>query len=671
MGFKKWCVSKLDKVLAKELAEECGVDPIVALIASTRGYADPMDLEQFLMSEPVFSDPKQTADIIIAAEIVNAAIEDGVKIAVYGDYDCDGVTATALFYGYLKARNADCVYYIPDRFSEGYGMNKAAIEKLAGDGVKLIVTVDNGISAVEEVAFAKSIGIDVVVTDHHLPPEQLPEADAVVDPHRSDCPSAFKDICGVEVAFRLVCVMENKEPEELLPYFADILSLGLTADVMPLTLENRSIVKYGLQKLKNSPCVGLSALMNVAGLDRQGMTASKIAFGLAPRINAAGRMGDAARAVELLISENMMSALAIANEIDGENSLRQQTEKQIMKEAVLCVESNSYAKQRVIVCEGKNWHHGVVGIVASKLMEKYGRPVILLSVGEDGMAHGSGRSIEGFNLFEAIKQSSVHLEKFGGHELAAGVTLKSESIPAFRKEINQYAKGLAPVAPMLHIDCKLNAAALTVDLATAIKDLEPFGKGNPTPVFGIYGVSLQSITPIGSGRHLRLLFTKGENTFTALLFGVTAESFCFEIGDSVDLAVSVEENIYKGEVGISVQLKAIRMNGTDDTALFEQLYLYEQLCLGEAGDYTAICPQRAEVGEVYRYICEKPRLEDRIKYFFINSLGLGKTLCALEILRELDLCEEKNGVVMGIKTAQKTDLGLSHTYRTLNNVEGI
>ena len=268
MGMKKWQTAELDKALAKELAEECGVDPIVALIASSRGYTDPSDLEEFLSDEPCFSDPFLLADIEKAADILNEAVESGVKIAVFGDYDCDGVSSAAIMYTYLQGRGCNCVCYIPDRMDEGYGMNIPAVEKLAADGVGLIITVDNGIACVKEVERAKELGMAVIVTDHHLPGEVLPAADAVVDPHRADCPSDFKEICGAEVAFKLICVAEGKEPEELIYEYADILSVAVTADIMPLKFENRSIVKLGIEKLKNAPSKGLSAIMSVAGLDR-------------------------------------------------------------------------------------------------------------------------------------------------------------------------------------------------------------------------------------------------------------------------------------------------------------------------------------------------------------------------------------------------------------------
>lgn len=665
MGFKKWIVADHDKELAKELAEECDVDPIVALIASSRGYDDPTDLEQFLSYEPVFSDPRRTADIVIAAEIVNAAIEDGVKIAVYGDYDCDGVTATALLYNYLTSRNADCIYYIPDRFNEGYGMNEDAVKKLYAEGVKLIITVDNGISAIKEIQLAKSLGMDVVVTDHHLPSDVLPNADAVVDPHRKDCSSAFKEICGAEVAFRLICVMENKEPEELLPYFADILSLAVLGDIMPLTAENRSIVKYGVEKLKTAPLTGLSALMSVAGLEKKSIDATKIAFTLTPRINASGRMGDAKRAVELLISQNMMSALGIANEIDNDNSLRQQTEKKILAEVLKQIEDNGYENQRVIVCSGYDWHAGVIGIVAARVAERYSKPAIMITVDSEGFAHGSGRGVEGFSLFDAISKCKELLTKFGGHEQAAGISLREENIELFREEINKYAENLDYTVPTLHIDCRLNPAALTVDLATAIKSLEPFGTKNPAPVFGIWGVTLTRVTSIGGGKHLRMLFSKGNNTFSALLFGVSNDSFCFDEGDVLDLAVAVQENEFKGEICVSVIIKAMRMNGTDDDKLFTELFLWEDFLLKKDRDYNPIAPNRQEIGLVYKYVCQNTVLTDRVKYHFINSLGIGKTLASIKILEELELIKKENDRLIGVKTAEKTDLEKSETYLKL------
>lgn len=665
MGIKKWQIAGFDKTLAKELAEECDIDPIVALIASARGYTDPASLEEFLSDEPCFDDPRNLTDVEKAAEIINSNIENGSRIAVYGDYDCDGITSTVLMFSYLKSRGADCVYYIPDRFDEGYGMNTGAVEKLAGEGVKLLITVDNGIACHNEIKRAKELGMSVVVTDHHLPKETLPQADAVVDPHRADCRSEFKEICGAEVAFKLICVLEEREPEELLPYYSDLLSVALTADVMPLIYENRTIVKYGIEKLKQSPLTGFSALMSVAAIQRDNISAGRIAFGIAPRINAAGRMGSAARAVELLLSDNMLNALGIANEIDDDNSERQRIEKKIFTEASAVIEKNGYFYDRVIVVDGEGWHNGVLGIVASRITERYGCPSIVISRnGAD--ASGSGRSIEGFSLYNAINAASDTLSKFGGHELAAGISLPSDKIPAFRKKINMYASQCEFVPPVLKLDCKLNPSGLTVELAEALKELEPFGQGNPSPVFGVYGVKLERINPIGGGKHLRLIFSKGDNSFQALLFGVTAEQFCFECGDLLDLAVTVSTDVYNGETRLSVQIKALRMNGTDDDRLFGEISCFNDYMAGRACNTEQLLPSREETGSVYRLIASKPVTGERIKYLTLNTVGYAKCEISLMVLSELGLIQkDSTGCYKITGTVKRTELANSAVYKNL------
>lgn len=665
MGMKKWQIAGFNKMLAKELAEECDIDPIVALIASARGYTDPASLEEFLSDEPCFDDPRNLSDIEKAADIINSYIEDGSRIAVYGDYDCDGITSTVLMFSYLKSRGADCVYYIPDRFDEGYGMNTGAVEKLAGEGVKLLITVDNGIACHNEIKRAKELGMSVVVTDHHLPKETLPAADAVIDPHRADCRSEFKEICGAEVAFKLICVLEEREPEELLPYYSDLLSVALTADVMPLIYENRAIVKYGIEKLKQSPLTGFSALMSVAAIQRENISAGRIAFGIAPRINAAGRMGSAARAVELLLSDNMLNALGIANEIDDDNSERQRIEKEIFSEASAEIEKKGYFYDRVIVVDGEGWHNGVLGIVASRITERYGCPSIVISRNGNA-ASGSGRSIEGFSLYDAINAASDTLSKFGGHELAAGISLSSDKIPAFREKINEYASGCDFVPPVLKLDCKLNPSGLTVELAEALKELEPFGQGNPSPLFGVYGVELVRINPIGGGKHLRLIFSKGDNSFQALLFGVTAEQFCFECGDLLDLAVTVSSDIYNGETRLSVQVKALRMNGTDDVRLFGEISCFNDYMAGRQVDAEQLLPSREETGSVYRLIASKPVTGERIKYLTLNTVGYAKCEISLMVLSELGLIQKDGAGFYKITGAgRRTELANSAVYRNL------
>ena len=665
MAYKKWEVKSVDRVKAKELALECDVEPIVALISASRGYTDPTDLEQFLSDEPYFADAYELKDIMHAADIVNLKISEGKKIAVYGDYDCDGVTATALMYKYLKGRGADCIYYIPDRFSEGYGMNCDAVRHLKELGVDLIITVDNGISCYDEIALANELGMTVVVTDHHIPPEKLPNATAIVDPHQIDCPSSFKSICGAEVAFKLICVMEGAEPEELLPLYADILTVAVVADIMPLTLENRIIVKYGLNMFKNSTClVGLRALLNVAGVNLKDINASRVAFGICPRINAAGRMGNAARAVELLITDDMLQALQIANEIDDDNSLRQQIEKKICEEAILNIEENGYCYDRVIVVDGKDWHHGVVGIVASRICEKYGKPAIVISR-EGDSAHGSGRSFEGFSLYDAINNASAYLTKFGGHSQAAGVSLLSENIDLFRKAINSYANMVKYTPPILKLDCKINPSALTVDLADSIKVLEPFGFENPEPLFGVFGVTLQRVTAIGNNKHLKLLFTKGDNTFQALLFGANSDSFCYNIGDTLDLAVTVSTNYYNGNYTVNVVIKEMRLANVEDEVLFYDLVNFDGFKAQGKYDAKKIAPTRAEVGNIYRTITINGVLPEKVINQFLSTIGYAKTKISLEVLLQLGLIQYQNGKYYLVQTNTKTDLLNSKTYSTL------
>lgn len=663
MAFKKWVVGHPDRELAKMMAEECDIDPFAALIACGRGIGDSSELEQMLCEEPLLCDARELPDIQKAADYINNAIAEDTLIAVFGDYDCDGVVATAVLADYLKTRGARAVTYIPDRESEGYGMNCGAIDKLHAMGVGLIITVDNGIACADEIAYAKELGIVTVVTDHHLPPETLPDAVAVVDPHIKGSAVGFREICGAEVAFKLICVAEDREPEELLPLYADMLCIAVVADVMPLVNENRSIVKEGLLKLKNSPRTGLQALMNAAALDRAGINAGRVAFGLAPRINAAGRMGDASRALKLLLCEDVKTALDIANELDTENTRRRENEKAIYEQAQSQIDGG-LKHDRVIVVSGENWHMGTVGIVASRICERYGRPAVVISV-KDGEAHGSGRSIKGFHLYDALCACSDCLTRFGGHELAAGVSLAPDKIDDFRRAINAYAQTREIPAPEIRLDLRLNPAGMSVDMALAIKELEPFGFGNPTPMFGIFGVKLEKINAIGGGKHLKLLFSKGPNLFQALLFGVTPEQFCFRCGDLLDLAVVLEIDTYRDEQTLSIQIKDIRMSDTDDTKLFEQIAAYDDYKSGACCRAAELFPTREEVGAVYKNILKGSVADERIKHLFLGELGLAKTLIAVDVLCELGLVKQEGGFLSAERGVSKTDLMCSEIYKNL------
>lgn len=665
MGFKKWVFSECNKELAKELSYECDIDPIAALIASARGYSDISELEQFLSDDPMFSDPHEMTDIETAADCIKNAVADGVRIAVFGDYDCDGVTATVIMYDYLKSIGADCFYYIPNRESEGYGMNRAAVDYIKNKGAGLIITVDNGISCIDEIDYASSLDIKTVVTDHHIPKATLPNAVAVVDPHRADCPSSFKEICGAQVAFKLICVLEDKEPEELLPRYADLLAIATVGDVMPLNYENRSTVKIGLNKIRTNPRTGIAALMSVAALNRNEINSTKVAFGIVPRINAAGRIGSADTAVELLLCTDMLKALEIADGIDKQNSERQSLEKKIFSQAVNIIEKNGYNHDRVIVVCGEDWHGGVVGISASRIMEKYGKPTIVLSADGENCS-GSGRSYSGFSLFDAINECSDLLTKFGGHELAAGLSLELSNLDDFRKRINDYAHTLKYEPPCLHLDCRLKPAAISTDVADAVKELEPFGNGNPVPIFCITECKLQKITPIGSGKHLKLLFAKDGSSFQALLFGVTTQNFCFECDDTLDVAFTLDTNTYNGNYTVSVRVKALRPSGINDDELFAEVASVDDYYSGYDTDNALITPSREDVGSVYRLAVSGGYSKEAITYRLINKVGYAKTEIAIQTLKEINLIlQDENGLINGIKTSVKTDLMKSETYKKL------
>lgn len=632
---KRWVIPKVSKELVKELADECDIDPFLAFIAAARGYCDPVELDAFLSCDEPLESPFVLADMDKAVATINDAIKEKKLIAVYGDYDCDGVTATALLYTYLVGVGAGAVCYIPSRADEGYGMSLDSVEKLDGMGVELIITVDNGINAAKEIAAANEKGITVVVTDHHMPAGELPAAAAVVDPHRADCPSTFKELSGVGVAFKLICALRHTEPEEMLPHFADLVALGTVADVMPLCGENRIIVREGLLHINNTDRVGLSALIDVAGLAEKEIQSGNLAFNLSPRINAAGRMGDAMRAVKLLCTDDYGQARRLAEELHSENAERQRIESDIEKQAIALIERDRLCFDRVIVVCGSGWHKGIVGIAASRLTERYSKPVIVLSE-EDGVAVGSGRSIEGFSLFDAIASAEDILDKFGGHELAAGLTLPPERVPEFRKRINDFARKRPPCVPELTIDCKLNPAALSVDMGELVSSLAPFGKGNQNPLFGIYSMKIERINAIGNGKHLRLILTRDSAVIQALMFNVRAEAFPYEAGDTVDIAANLDTGDFRGEKVLSVIIRHIRASGECEADI-ESCILYDDFYAGvRPRNVGRILPSRDDIGTVYRLI-NKDISREMLLNKLTGRLARGKAQIACDVLCELGL----------------------------------
>lgn len=669
MILRKWEVRPLDKERAAAFAQTYGVPFFLAMLMNIRGLDDAAHLREFLGEGEPLSDPFLLKDMDKAAARITRAVDNMEKIAVYGDYDADGVTSTAMLYSYLETRGADVIFYIPQREGEGYGMNIGAVEYLKEQGVSLIVTVDNGISSVQEVARANELGIDVVVTDHHRPQEILPDAVAVVDAYRPDDTSPYKHFSGVGIAFKLLMALEDGagDVEDLLEAYSDLAAIGTIGDIVPLTGENRTLIRAGLERLSQSDRPGVQALLENAGVAGKALTSTNVAFTLVPRINATGRMGAPERAVRLLISGYEEEAEVLSEEICADNEERRRVEAEIAEAAFADIEAKGYMKDRVVVVDGENWHHGVIGIVASRVTERCGKPCMIISRGETEVK-GSGRSIEGFSLFEAICACGDLLIKFGGHPMAAGITLKPENIEAFRKRINQYAAEHFPQMPTqtVTLDCKLNPAALSVSMAQSLTQLEPFGNGNPQPVFGLFNMELSNVTPVGGGGHLRLTLEKNGAVITAMRFNTKPEELPYHIGDKIDLAVQLEAREFRGQPSLTVIVRDMKFAAFNTEKNIASLASFEKWQRGEvlsAEDKNRLYPDRACLAAIYRALRTVNGKEtDQVRFVsqFGKDMTLGLFKTALLVFEERGLVHSEIAddtfTATLIETSGKTDI---------------
>lgn len=669
MILRKWEVRPLDKERAAAFAQTYGVPFFLAMLMNIRGLDDAAHLREFLGEGEPLSDPFLLKDMDKAAARITRAVDNMEKITVYGDYDADGVTSTAMLYSYLETRGADVIFYIPQREGEGYGMNIGAVEYLKEQGVSLIVTVDNGISSVQEVARANELGIDVVVTDHHRPQEILPDAVAVVDAYRPDDTSPYKHFSGVGIAFKLLMALEDGagDVEDLLEAYSDLAAIGTIGDIVPLTGENRTLIRAGLERLSQSDRPGVQALLENAGIAGKALTSTNVAFTLVPRINATGRMGAPERAVRLLISGYEEEAEVLSEEICADNEERRRVEAEIAEAAFADIEAKGYMKDRVVVVDGENWHHGVIGIVASRVTERCGKPCMIISRGETE-ARGSGRSIEGFSLFEAICACGDLLIKFGGHPMAAGITLKPENIEAFRKRINQYAAEHFPQMPTqtVTLDCKLNPAALSVSMAQSLTQLEPFGNGNPQPVFGLFNMEISNVTPVGGGGHLRLTLEKNGAVITAMRFNTKPEELPYHIGDKIDLAVQLEAREFRGQPSLTVIVRDMKFAAFNTEKNIASLASFEKWQRGEvlsAEDKNRLYPDRACLAAIYRALRTVNGKEtDQVRFVsqFGKDMTLGLFKTALLVFEERGLVHSEIAddtfTATLIETSGKTDI---------------
>lgn len=652
MKIKKWVTATPSLAAARSLSEACGFSPLAAVALCARGVDTPEKAARFLRVDAGgLHDPMRLRDMDKAVDAIRAAIAEGQKIIVFGDYDVDGITATCVLLRYLRSSGADVSYYIPNRLQEGYGLSCAAMDALYAQGVRLIITVDSGVTAFEETEYARSLGMRMVITDHHECRETLPEAYAVVNPRRADCDYPFGDLAGVGVAFKLICALEGPEGlPAVLDQYADLVALGTVADVMPLVGENRIIVAAGLTRLAETSNLGLEMLLRESGQKSRRLTSSVISFVLAPRINAAGRMGNAEQAVELFLTDDPVRAQELAAALCEQNKERQTAENEILQQAIDALRPvYNPLEDKLIVLAGEGWHHGVIGIVCSRLCDRYACPVVLIALDGD-VGKGSGRSMAGFNLFEALKGSADLLDKFGGHELAAGLTIQRENIEALKARLHAYAQehiNQGDLMPLVRIDCAITPEYITESAVDGLSRLEPFGMKNPQPVFSMDNLYVEDITPISSDRHVRLTLTRDGVSYTAMLFGTGAGGCGFAQGNFVDAAFHLELNEYRGRRMVQLVLKDVRLSRCELEADQKLLNLYNLYMSDGAltpSEARVLLPSRPELVAVWRHIisrAEEGRLSvhsnaisRRVQWESKCDINIGKLFVCLDVFSE-------------------------------------
>jgi len=653
-----------------------GYAPLTAMVLAARGLENENSAKEYLACDAPLLDPFLMTDMDLAAGRVALAMELGQRIAVFGDYDVDGITATCLLTEFLRSCGCDCVPYIPGRLDEGYGLNPIAINYLHGLGVKLIVTVDCGITAISEALLCKELGIDLVITDHHECKETLPEAVAVVDPHRPDGGYPHKTLSGVGVAFKLAAALSGNQ-EEVLARYADMVCLGTVADVMPLHGENRVFVSRGLELLRKTTRPGFAALMDQCGCDTAALTATTVGYMLCPRINAAGRMGQIDLALELFLTVDPKAGEEAAQALCALNSQRQDVEQEIYRQAVQMLPEGQTPPAIVLADEG--WHQGVVGIVASRIAEEYCCPTFLICLdGDHGKA--SSRSFGGFNLFASLTELSHLLESYGGHELAAGFTIHREKIADFRQEIcrlaRNYYTGSGPKTA-LEADCVVPSELLTLPNFASLNTLEPCGNGCPKPLLVTENLTVDRITPVSNGRHLRLRLQSREHSFNGIFFAATAESACICQGDLVDVAFIPQINEFRGEKSVQLNIQDIRPSCKVPVNCDDDDYARLKADRLDAETAARLLPDRNTLGLVWRFLAAQGTtlqltpicLCRKIVRWSGAPLELSKLLTCLDIFADVGLLElhrlHKNITIRLLPADGKADLTASQTMQRL------
>ena len=557
---KKWQIYETDDEKVRELKEKYKINSLLAAILVNRGITDEEKIRKFL--EPTrqdFYNPYLMKDMEIAVNRIIKAIESQEKVIIYGDYDVDGITSITVLKKFLKDVGLEVSYYIPNRLEEGYGLNKNAVEKIVNEGYTLMITVDCGISGIDEIDYANSLGLEVIVTDHHEPGESLPKALAVIDNKRKDSTYPFRELAGVGVSFKLCQAIGMKLELKEATYlkYLDIVCIGTISDIVPLVDENRVITKLGLLLVKQTKNLGLKSIIDSSGYTK--INSSTISFGVAPRVNACGRMGKAEEALELLLSTDIYKVNELTKKLNEHNRKRQEIEKFIYESAIEKIEKNHLNENRTIIVGGEGWHHGVIGIVSSKITEMYFKPSILLSFEENGIGKGSGRSIPGFDLHDSLMKCQNTLEKFGGHSMAVGVTIKKENLEEFSKEFEKVAadEKIEEIPQVLNIDAKVDLNLIDKEMIDSLKELEPFGEANKMPIFAFKNLRIDSIRALSEGKHLKLTLKEDNKIINAIGFNMGTLAEEYKIGDKIDVAGVLEINTFNGVDNLQINIKDV------------------------------------------------------------------------------------------------------------------
>ncbi len=669
MNRKGWIIPYSRPEVSEELLQ-AGYGPLLSAVLTMRGVGTAGEARRLIHGgADCLYDPLLLGGMSVARARVLQAIRLHEIVAVYGDYDVDGITATCLVTDYLRREGLDCIPYIPDRSEEGYGLNRNALDSLREEGVSLVITVDCGITAVDEAEYARSLGIDVIITDHHeCKTGALPDAVAVIDCKMEGDPYPNPSLAGVGVALKLVSAC-NGDGEAMLGRYADLVAVGTVADVMPLVDENRYLVRRGIRKLTEDPLPGFSAMLREAGVDPAHLTASAIGFSLAPRLNAAGRLGQAVKAAELLMSSDENDAAALASELCELNRQRQNIETEIWQEAQALLADKQ--PDGPIVLASDRWHQGVIGIAASRLAEQFSLPAVMICLSGD-QGKGSCRSYGGFNLYDALAACSEHLLGFGGHALAAGLTISADKIEVFRQALDSYYRANAPEEqPELRCDLLIrDPSLLSIDNVRELDLLEPYGNGNQKPVFCILNAELEAVSDVGGGRHMRIRARMGRARFEGIFFSHSSESLGLQEGDFADLAFTPQINDYRGHVSVQLVLCAVRRHAAED--LCARILQGDDDCLWAAADYR---PERADFVRLWKSGCASLPLPQQLdEMLSLCPAGMAKeSFCiCLTAFLEAGLLQSETDSVFGASRAEidgKADLDNTRIMRALRSFQ--